>query len=42
MSNLVVQQPAWLVEQIEDEDLIRDLLADKRSRNTINLQDKET
>jgi integrase/recombinase XerC len=41
VSSLVTQQPDWLAEHIEDEDLIRDLLADKRSRNTRRAYEKD-
>jgi non-canonical (house-cleaning) NTP pyrophosphatase len=35
MTNISTQQHSWLVEHIEDNDLTRNLLADKRSRNTL-------
>jgi integrase/recombinase XerC len=41
VSNLATQQPSWLAEHIENDDLIRDLLADKRSRNTRRAYEKD-
>jgi hypothetical protein len=41
MTNLAAQQPAWLAQHIEDDDLIRDLLADKRSPSTRRAYEKD-
>jgi len=41
LSNITTQQPTWLAEHIEDDDLIRDLLADKRSHNTRRAYEKD-
>jgi integrase/recombinase XerC len=43
MSNITTQptRPSWLSQHVEDEDLIRDLLADKRSRNTRRAYEKD-
>jgi len=41
MTDLATQQPSWLGEHLEDEDLIRDLLADKRSPSTRRAYQKD-
>lgn len=43
MTSVITQiiQPSWLAEHLEDEDLIRDLLADKRSHNTRRAYEKD-
>lgn len=41
MPDLSVQQPIWLAQHLEDEDLIHDFLANKRSLNTQRAYEKD-